>query len=49
MIENFSAIWNFNIITIDNNPVTIGKLIIALGMLVGTGVFARYAFQVKKS
>jgi len=33
MIENFSNIWNFNIITIDNDPVTIGKLAIALGIL----------------
>jgi potassium-dependent mechanosensitive channel len=33
MTENLSGLWKFTIITIDNNPLTIGKLAIALGIL----------------
>ena len=37
MQQDFSTFWNFTIITIDKNPVTVGKLAIALAiLLVGT-------------
>jgi small-conductance mechanosensitive channel len=41
MIEDISNIWNFVIITIDNNPVTVGKLAIALGILLVGMIFAK--------
>lgn len=41
MNENISKIWNFSIITIDNNLLTIGKLAISLGILLVGLIFAK--------
>ena len=34
MIEKFSSIWNLNLLVIDNHPITVGKLLIALGVAI---------------
>ena len=41
MTRDISGIWDFNVITIDNNPVTIGKLVIALAILLVGIVFSK--------
>lgn len=45
MLEDFSQLWQFKIIAIDNHPVTVGKLIIALLVLVIGFVVVRISFR----
>lgn len=45
MINNVSDIWNFVIITIDKNPVTIGKAVIALGILLVGMILSKIMMQ----
>ncbi|MBU1052296.1 MAG: mechanosensitive ion channel [Proteobacteria bacterium] len=34
MLENFSAIWNFRVLSIDSHSITIGKLVIAIAVFI---------------
>ena len=34
MIEEFSSVWNFRLLVIDSHPITVGKLLIALGVAI---------------
>lgn len=45
MIEDFSALWQLQIIAIDNHPVTVGKLVIALLVLVVGFLVVRISFR----
>ncbi len=45
MLEDFSELWQFKIIVIDNHPVTVGKLIIALLVLVVGFLVVRISFR----
>jgi potassium efflux system protein len=45
MLEEFSELWQFKIITIDSHPVTVGKLIIALLFLVIGLLAVRISFR----
>jgi potassium efflux system protein len=39
MLENFSSVWNFKVLVIDTHPITVGKLVIALGVFI-VGIIA---------
>jgi len=39
MLENFSLVWNFKVFAIDGHPVTVGKFMIALGIII-VGIIA---------
>ena len=45
MLEDFSQLWQFKIIAIDNHPVTVGKLIIALLVLVVGVLVVKISFR----
>lgn len=34
MLENFSAIWNFTVLSIDSHSITVGKLVIAIAVFI---------------
>ena len=34
MIEEFTSVWNFRLLVIDTHPITVGKLLIALGVAI---------------
>lgn len=46
MINSFADFWNTNAFTIDNNPVTVGKLIIALGILLVGIILAKLIMRI---
>ena len=48
-MEDFLDIWQLEIVTIDNNPVTVGKVIIALLVLVIGMVVVKIAFRLMGS
>jgi len=39
MLENFSSVWNFEVFVIDGHPITVGKLVVALGIFI-VGIIA---------
>lgn len=39
MLENFSSVWNFKVLVMDGHPITVGKLVIALGIFI-VGIIA---------
>jgi small-conductance mechanosensitive channel len=41
MFENFSDVWDFTVITIDKNPVTVGKIVFALAILLAGIIFTK--------
>lgn len=45
MSQDFSTFWDFTIITIDNNPVTVGKLSIALAILLVGIIISKLIIQ----
>ena len=41
MLERLSSIWEYKVLAIDNNPITIGKVVIALGIVVAGIIVVR--------
>ena len=44
MIERLSSIWEYRVLIIDSNPVTVGKIVIALGIVIA-GIIALRIFN----
>jgi potassium efflux system protein len=44
MVEKIFSIWKYNVLSIDQNPVTVGKLVIAVGIIIA-GIIAVKMFN----